>query len=157
MRTSIHLRIPAIIASLALSGFAQQKSTSEGITITKPEARRQVIEDKVAEVPRQPVVTSRDRTTPPSPAHDRGALDYRSNDISQQARHQEAQELSKSLGPTHTVVVEEVHRPAVGAQGPAAQVNTAYRNGAEGKTHTLPATATSTHTHVQPEVSNNKK
>jgi len=118
---------------------------------TRKQQDRARIESEIRSLPRNPPITSRDRTTPPSAAHNRGAVDYRSNDISTRARHREASTLSQRLGGRYTVVVEEVHRPARGAAGPSAQINTAYRGGNRGNTRVGPIRATGTHTHVQPE------
>lgn len=132
--------------------FSQTGVVLPATTVTKKDAYRQDVRDSVsAGSNRSPVVTSEDRTSPKSAAHDRGAIDIRSKDINSAARHQEATNISKQLGNRGTVVVEEVKRPSPGAAGPTAQVNTSYKNGAQGKTKTLGQTASETHTHVQPD------
>lgn len=102
-------------------------------------------------MPRPMRVTSEDRTTPRSAAHDRGAIDIRSHNVSAPQRHQEAKEISRHLGPHYTTVVEEVHRPAPGQPGPSAQTNTSYRDGALVRQSSGPVKATGTHTHIQPD------
>jgi hypothetical protein len=94
-------------------------------------------------------VTSRHRDD--SPAHRRGAIDYRSNDVSEARRHADARAVSSALGSHHNVVVEEVYRPA-GGVGPSAQRDTTYQGGWQGRTTWGPVRATDTHTHVQPNV-----
>lgn len=77
-----------------------------------------------------------------------GAVDFSSKDLEREERHDEAKELSKRGGPDHTVVVEEVHRPQPGAEGPSGQVDTAYRNGEQGKSRVKDIKASNTHTHI---------
>ena len=132
-------------------GFSLGCIHAQSNTTQSKQADRAVIEAGIRSIPRNPVITSRDRTSPPSAAHDRGAVDFRSNNVSPTTRHSEARELSNSLGRKNTVVVEEVHRPNRGAEGPSVQVNTAYRDGTQGNTRVGPVRATQTHTHVQPE------
>jgi hypothetical protein len=131
-----------------------EKRSLEGMTVTKAEARGQTIKDVSKEVVerggRPFVVKSEGRSD--SAAHQRGAIDIRSKDITSAERHEEAKTLSKELGKEHTVVVEEVHARAAGTQGPEAQVNTAYRDGVEGRTRVGEIKATATHTHAQPEL-----
>lgn len=82
---------------------------------------------------------------PSSLAHQRGAVDISSKDMTPEARHKEAQDLSGLLGPCYDVVVEEV----TGTM----QKNTTYRNGAKGRTRSdLPLTVSATHTHIQPAI-----
>lgn len=136
---------------------AQDAVKLEGLTITKEDARRQEIKDVTGEVlasrGRKLEVTSEHRDN--STAHQQGAIDYRSKNISSEERHEEAKEVSEALGEHHTVVVETVHRPEPGAEGPTAQIDTAYRDGQEGKTRVKEVKATETHTHVQPDLPKN--
>lgn len=136
--------------------------TIELLTISKPDVRRQHIEDVARTVleshGRDLKVTSGARTN--SPAHRAGALDFSSKDLSAEQRHAEAKAVSKNLGHTfdskkHTVIVEEVHRPEPGALGPSANIHTAYRDGQRGNTRVkeLADPHQATHTHVQPDVS----
>jgi hypothetical protein len=124
------------------------------LTITKEAARRQEIKDVTGATlgsrGRQMVATSEHRDN--SPAHQNGAIDFRSKDLSPEDRHHEAKAVSKALGSHHTVVVEEPHAPAPGAEGPKGQVNTAYRDGKKGNTRVTEIKASATHTHVQPDV-----
>jgi hypothetical protein len=88
-----------------------------------------------------------------SRAHDPvngGAIDIRSKDQSTESRHAEAREISRDLGSSWRVVVEEPHRPSAGAEGPAGQVNSTYVDGQAGNVRVGPARATETHTHIQP-------
>lgn len=93
--------------------------------------------------------TSRTRTDPPSEAHNHGAVDFSSKGETEEQRHADAKAISGRLGNRGTVVVEEVYRPAPGAEGPSAQRNTAYKNGERGRQRLGEDRATATHTHVQ--------
>lgn len=139
-------------ASYAVVSIGQTSVTLPPTTVTKKDAYRQDVKDAIQSgSSRSPKITSEDRTSPKSAAHDRGAVDFRSKDVSSTQRHTEAANVSKSLGTRGTVVVEEVHKPAPRAAGPSAQFNTAYKNGTEGNTRTTGVKATETHTHAQPD------
>lgn len=88
----------------------------------------------------------------PSAAHADGAVDFRTNDISSQERHSEAQAVSAILGPSFTVVVEEAASDAMpdGSMAPVI-VETPYCNGVVGhvKSHVPQSSDNVTHTHVQ--------
>jgi len=133
---------------------AAEVRTLPGMTVTKESARRQEIKDVTHATldsrGRQMVVTSEHRDN--SQAHKNGAIDIRSKDLSPEQRQSEAKAVSKALGSRHTVVVEETHAPAPRAEGPKAQVNTAYRDGKKGNTRVTEMKASATHTHVQPDV-----
>lgn len=165
-----------LVASLSASGWAAttttsaktdkapaaktEKAASATAAGKTPAERRQHIKDTVNATATRPItVTSEHRDN--SAAHRRGAIDIRSKDISTEARHTEARQISKALGKDHTVVVEEVHRVdhKRGQHGPEAQVNTAYRDGNKGSTRTMaiPKSDSATHTHIQPEVPAKKK
>jgi hypothetical protein len=132
---------------------AQAARDLEGMTITKADARRQNIVDKTGAVLKENGrtldITSGARKN--SEAHKRGAIDFSSKGLDTEARHAEAAEVSEELGSDHTVIVEEVHEPAGGAEGPRGQVDTAYRNGDRGNVRVHEVRASATHTHVQPE------
>ena len=149
--------IGSIVSStiFVLVAFSTSAETVEldGMTITKKDARRQDVKDAISVgAPRKPKITSEDRINPPSKAHDRGAVDIRSKDVSAEQRHKEAKDISKALGSRGTVIVEEPHRPARGAAGPSVQFNSAYKDGRAGNVRTGPAIANEVHTHVQPDL-----
>jgi hypothetical protein len=137
-----------VLAATAAGTSASAQTGTSNRTAT-PEQRRQHITSVVNSTAQRPItVTSGHRDN--STAHQRGAIDIRSQDISSAARHREAANISRALGSNHTVVVEEVHKVNRGQQGPEAQVNTAYRSGVQGNVRTGPVKASATHTHIQP-------
>ncbi len=147
--------LPALTAGLLAAGLC---FAADGPNPYPPGSAAKASADSIKQSA-QPIVESSNRAfrvtseqRDDSPAHQRGAIDYRSKDIPSEQRHTEAAAVSRALGPDHTVVVEEVHRPAPGAQGPSAQTNTAFRNGVQGNERVGQDKATATHTHVQPEV-----
>lgn len=148
--TSPRLPRTLAVALLALSVFAPSLARA-GEPTAEAQSAREHIETTTSEVldgrGRELEVTSRHRDD--STAHQRGAIDYRSNDISSSERHEEAREVSRALGNNHQVVVEEVHR-AEGGYGPSAQQNTTYQGGERGASRWGDVKATGTHTHVQP-------
>jgi hypothetical protein len=118
--------------------------------IVKQTQRNEILQKSRGAMTRPMEVTSTDRIKPPSAAHNHGAIDIRSNNISSAHRHEEARAISKNVGPSGRVVVEEVHRPGRGQAGPSAQIDTTYQNGAKGSARAHDIKATGTHTHVQP-------
>ena len=87
-------------------------------------------------------VTSRDRKTPSSKAHDRGAIDIRGTNYGN------ARAISGALGRGHTVIVEQPHYPPV---SPRYQISSSYRNGRPVSSRPTPLHATAPHTHIQPD------
>lgn len=143
---SVGLLAAALCVAADVSTPYPPGSAAESSADSIKETARPIVESSNREFR----VTSEHRDN--SPAHQRGAIDYRSNDVPSEQRHTEAAAVSRALGPNHTVVVEDVHLPAPGAQGPSAQTNTAFRNGVQGNERLGQDKATATHTHVQPEV-----
>ncbi len=124
-----------------------------------PQEHRSKIEREVNRIERKPAIKDRHRDN--SPAHRRGAIDYRSKDVSRTKRHKEAKDLSGRLGKDYTTVVEEVYYHPV-TKDPDDQRNTAYKDGKKGRTRWTHQSngrgvkASATHTHVQPDKSKKK-
>jgi len=132
------------------SAPARTAAPASAAAPSTPAQHRQHITNTVNSTVTRPVtVTSGYRGN--STAHQRGAIDISSKDLTPSARHGEAQQISKALGSQHTVVVEEVHRVPKGAHGPEAQINPAYRDGQRGNIRVGPIKADATHTHIQPD------
>lgn len=86
-------------------------------------------------------VTSRDRPASSpiaSPAHDRGAIDVTSKNMSGNAA-----KISKEAGKGYTTIHEQPHR--------GGDTHTVYSEGTKVKTFEKPARATGEHIHVQPD------
>lgn len=131
--------LPLLLLLAASALRAQCPSPTHGAAQRRAHIER-TTNQVLTERGRTMVVTSRHRDN--SQAHQRGAIDIRSNDISRQARHDEARAISERLR-NHNVVVEEVRGNR--------QTNTTYRNGVQGAERNLPRHATGTHTHIQPD------
>jgi hypothetical protein len=130
-------------SALAGDSFEQiRKLGKDTQDVVKHVARDDVKNTTRKTLDRPMAITSEDRSKPASPAHDRGAIDIRSNNISGEQRNQEARRISKNLGPNYNVVVEE--------RGRGTQTNTTYNNGQQGHQRDVKPRATATHTHIQP-------
>src|SRR5690349_952072 len=90
-------KLPFVCAALlSASGVAAQAVINlPSTTVTRKDAARQEVRDAISVgTTRKTSETSTDRTDPPSKAHDRGAVDIRSNDISYKDRHSEGKNIS---------------------------------------------------------------
>lgn len=151
------LTLAALIAGVSLFSFNAvanddfakiNRLATDVQQIIKYDARDRIKTGIQDTVKRPYRITSEDRTTPKSIAHDRGAVDFSSKEVSARTRHTEAQRLSQKLGPYNRVVVEEVRRDTKGRKY---QVDTTYQNGGKGNTRVHEKVrASATHTHAQP-------
>jgi hypothetical protein len=86
----------------------QHKNIDDVREVVKQAARKNIEITTRRTLKRRLKITSRDRTgSLKSAAHDRGAIDISSKALNQASRQREAAQISRALGPNHTVVVEK--------------------------------------------------
>lgn len=161
MSRSAVAAISLVAAVWFLSGTARAQLTWQRFYGSSPEAN--AVREHFAFGTRD-FITGRGRDFVPtsghrgnSGAHENGAFDYRSRELTIAQRHTEARELSQALGPHAQVIAEEyvaidpgVGSLAASATGPVA-AQTTYVNGVQGNTRFVtPGKDFAPHTHVQP-------